>query len=151
MANPLKKLNDNKLIDINCSGAFSVDDSGDIDYVETPNVESDSETIDKLEVDQLYDSDENEQYVSSFDNDIGDDEEERNVVESKGKRRKIFTSFLSKGTASICTSAAFPATNGKRREKQCQEADVSSIVDFNKTISRQVVSGGVVSHSTLQV
>ena len=106
MADPRKKLSVNELIDImNRSKALSVDDSGDTDDVDTLNVESESETINNLEVDQLYDSDDDEEYVPSPHNESydNDDEEERDAVGSKRKRRMVFTSTPIKGTASTCT------------------------------------------------
>lgn len=50
---PRQKLSVNELIDItHRSGTLSVHDTGDAYDVDTPNVESDSETIDNLEIDQ---------------------------------------------------------------------------------------------------
>ena len=51
-ADPRKKLSNNHLINImNRSGVISKQDSGDIDAVDTLNVESISAAIDSLEVD----------------------------------------------------------------------------------------------------
>lgn len=110
MADPCKKLSVNELINItNGSGTLSLEDSVDRYDVNTLNAESDNETIDKLEVNQLYDSD-NEKYVPSPDNKSDEEKEERDAVGSMRKRRKVFTSTPIKGTASTCTSAAAPAS-----------------------------------------
>lgn len=68
---------------------MSVDDSGDTYDVNTLNAESYSETIDNLEVEQLYGSDD-EEYIPNPDNESDDEAEERNAVGSK-RREESFS------------------------------------------------------------
>ena len=71
---------------------------------DTLNVESNNETFDNLEVDQLYSSDEDNKYFLSAHNDTDDDdEEERDAVNYKEKRGNIFNFIPIKDTASACS------------------------------------------------
>ena len=115
------------------------------------NLDSDDEVMDNLEADQLYDSDDGEEFVPDPDDENDEDVDERDAARSKKWRIRFFASNPIEGTASTSTSAA-PASdsvsvhasnsadavitspnNGGRRRKRRQNAEVPPIVDFNKT------------------
>jgi len=82
-----------------------VDDNGDIDDVDTLNVDGDDETTGQFISGFIIMSVDHEEYVPIPD-DESDDDEVRDAVGSK-RKTKVFTSTLN--TASSSTSAAAPA------------------------------------------
>ncbi|KAG7175502.1 PiggyBac transposable element-derived protein 4-like 3 [Homarus americanus] len=161
MAGLGKRLTDEQIIELmNQTGVTSVQDNDDSECVDDVEAFSyiDSEVEDNLEIEELYDSDEDVEYFPLLEPESDEsDEYDEGDGAPKKKKRKIYTSTpikcrtpavaaapattsasTSAAAATATTSAAAPATTSAaaapvRRGRRRQDAELPPVVDFNKT------------------
>ncbi|KAK3894430.1 hypothetical protein Pcinc_001779 [Petrolisthes cinctipes] len=110
MAGRGKWLSNEEIIDMmNRSGALSVVDSSDSEDVDDVQPQIESDCINNIEIDELYDSDVDEEYVPLMES-ASSDEFDGDDAPPRKKKRKIYTSTPIKSRAPASTSAAAPAS-----------------------------------------
>lgn len=145
MAGQGKALTDEELVDVmNQTGVSSFMGSDTEDDVE-PIGDSESEPYDYLEIELLYDSDNDIEYFPTLEPESDDSEECEEPPPKKNKRKmyiytpvKMRTPATAPASPATTSAAATPATTSAAvtpviRGRRCQAVEVPPVVDFNKT------------------